>query len=134
MATLVSSTGKEIITVGEVDNVRIAGLLLEAGPIKTPTLLRWGTSKDQGDPNLPGIMSDVFVRVGGANHQKVTPSSCGTMIVINRGGTIIDNTWLWRADHDVDGPVTDLRNPSDTGIVVNGDNVTAYGLMSEHHL
>lgn len=56
------------------------------------------------------------------------------MVVINRGGTIIDNTWLWRADHDIDGPVTNRANPSDVGIVVNGDNVTAYGLMSEHHL
>jgi len=56
------------------------------------------------------------------------------MVEINRDFTLIDNSWLWRADHDIDGSVTELRNPSDTGLVVNGDNVTAYGLMSEHHL
>ena len=27
-----------------------------------------------------------------------------------------------------------MRNPSKTGLKVNGDYVTAYGLMSEHHL
>lgn len=134
MATLVPLTGKPCIEVGDVDGVRIAGLLLQAGPKKSYQLLRWGLRKDYGNPNKPGVMSDIYVRVGGAEHQKVTPTSCGTMVVINRGGTIIDNTWLWRADHDVDGPVMNGANPSDVGIVVNGDNVTAYGLMSEHHL
>lgn len=134
MATLVSTTGKPCIIVDDVDNVRVAGFVLQAGPVKTPQLLRWGLRKDFGNPDLPGVMSDVFVRAGGPDHQKITPTSCGTMVTINRGGTIIDNTWLWRADHDIDGIVTDLRNPSDVGIVVNGDNVTAYGLMSEHHL
>jgi len=56
------------------------------------------------------------------------------MVTINRAFTVIDNTWLWRADHDVDGNVMNSANPSDVGLVVNGDNVTAYGLMSEHHL
>jgi hypothetical protein len=56
------------------------------------------------------------------------------MVIIYRSGTIIDNTWLWRADHDIDGAVTELRNPSDTGIIVYGDGVQAYGLMVEHHL
>ena len=134
MATLVASNGKPCIEVGDVDNVRIAGLLLEAGPVKSDVLLRWGVEKSMGDVNLPGVLSDVYVRSGGPNHQKITPTSVGTMVIINRSGTIIDNTWLWRADHDIDGAVSDERNPSDTGIVVNGDHVQAYGLMVEHHL
>lgn len=56
------------------------------------------------------------------------------MVEINHAHVIIDNTWLWRADHDVSGNVYNLANPSDTGLIVNGDDVTAYGLMSEHHL
>lgn len=134
MATLVASNGKPCIEVGDVDNVRVAGLLLESGPVKSDVLLRWGNEKGMGDENLPGIMSDVYVRAGGPNHQKVTPTMVGTMVIINRSGTIIDNTWLWRADHDIDGSVSDSRNPSDTGIVVYGDHVQAYGLMVEHHL
>lgn len=134
MATLVATTGKPCIEIGDVDDVRVAGLLLEAGPVKSPVLLQWGTEKTMGDAERPGVMSDVYVRAGGPNHQKVTPTSVGTMVIINRGGTIIDNTWLWRADHDIDGAVVNGNNPSDTGIIVNGDHVTAYGLMVEHHM
>ena len=39
MATLVSSTGKPCIEVKDVDDVRVAGLLLESGPVKSPMLL-----------------------------------------------------------------------------------------------
>ena len=103
MATLVSSTGKPCIVVGDVDNVRVAGLLLEAGPVNSAYLLVWGSTKGYGDPNLPGVMSDLYVRVGGPNHQWKTPTSCDVMVEINRSNTILDNTWLWRADHDIDG-------------------------------
>lgn len=40
----------------------------------------------------------------------------------------------WRADHDADGPVRDGKHPSKHGLVVRGDNVTAYGLFVEHFL
>jgi len=56
------------------------------------------------------------------------------MMQINADYTIIDHTWLWRADHDVGGLVYDRKNPVDHGLVVNGDNVTGYGLFSEHSL
>jgi hypothetical protein len=45
MATLVATTGKPCIEIGEVDNVRVAGLLLEAGQVKSDVLLRWGYTK-----------------------------------------------------------------------------------------
>src|SRR6185503_9652191 len=41
-----------------------------------------------------------------------------------------DNCWLWRADHG-DGVGWQV-NPCKTGIVVNGNDVTAYGLFAEH--
>jgi len=56
------------------------------------------------------------------------------MLQINSGNVIIDNTWLWRADHDVAGKVYNSNNPVTSGIVVNGDNVIAYGLAVEHTL
>lgn len=56
------------------------------------------------------------------------------MVQINCGHVIVDDTWLWRADHDVKGKVMRRRNPSTTGLQVNGNNVIGYGLMSEHHL
>ena len=44
---------------------------------------------------------------------------------------IIDDIWAWRADHGNGVGWTD--NTADTGLVVNGDNVTAYGLFVEHY-
>ena len=50
---------------------------------------------------------------------------------INSNDTIIDHTWIWRADHG-SGVGWDM-NTSANGLVVNGNNVTAYGLFVEHH-
>ncbi len=45
--------------------------------------------------------------------------------------TIVDHTWIWRADHG-SGVGWD-QNLSANGLVVNGNNVTIYGLFVEHH-
>ena len=58
---------------------------------------------------------DVFARVGGPNHsdEEVTVER---MIQINSGHVIIDDTWLWRADHNVDGGVKNEDNYVSTGL------------------
>ena len=65
------------------------------------------------------------------------------MVRIDTKYTILDNAWLWRADHEVGGgsnepaggvPVSNSRNPVATGLIVNADYVRAYALMSEHTL
>jgi hypothetical protein len=52
-------------------------------------------------------------------------------LLINSNDTIVDHTWIWRADHG--SGVGWTTNPSANGLVVNGNNVTAYGLFVEHH-
>ena len=42
MATLIPQNGTPAIEVGNVDGVRIAGLLLQAGPENSEALLMWG--------------------------------------------------------------------------------------------
>ena len=44
---------------------------------------------------------------------------------------ILDDIWAWRADHG--NGVGWTVNTADTGVVVNGDDVTAYGLFVEHY-
>ena len=56
------------------------------------------------------------------------------MITVNSGNVVVDGIWLWRADHDIQGLVYESRNPVDTGLMVNGDNVVGYGLACEHTL
>jgi hypothetical protein len=133
-ATLIAPfNGAPCIRVGDVSGVRVAGLLLEAGKWKTHGgLLEIGVSGHfAGTASNPVVLTDVFARVGGST-TGVGPVE--TMFLVKSGYTIIDNTWLWRADHTVDGPVYKSENPVKNGLVVNADNVFAYGLAAEHTL
>jgi hypothetical protein len=132
LATLIApSNGEPCVKVGDVSGVRVAGLLLEAGKWETVGgMLEVGESGEfEGSVTNPVVLSDVFVRVGGPS-TGVGP--VGTMFLIQSGYTIIDNTWLWRADHGVEGLVYNSENPVKNGLVVTADNVFAYGLASEH--
>ena len=51
-------------------------------------------------------------------------------MTIDSSDVIIDDAWLWRADHGA-GVGWDV-NRAQNGIIVNGANVTAYGLFVEH--
>merc|ERR1712064_237185 len=132
MATLVSSNGNAVISVADVPGVRIAGLLLNAGPLATKALLEWGTVSYAGDALNPGMLHDVFARVGGP----AVPAAqqVEVMIRINAGNVIGDNLWLWRADHYDGGETTGGQWPCNNALVVNGDDVTMYGLAAEHTL
>ncbi|RCG14154.1 coagulation factor 5/8 type domain-containing protein [Streptomyces reniochalinae] len=125
-ATLVPQGGAAAMTVADVDGVRLAGFLIDAGPDNSETLLEVGPKGADADHSAnPITVQDVFVRIGGAGPGKAT-----TSIVVNSRHTIIDHTWVWRADHG-DG-VGWETNRADYGVVVNGDNVLATGLFVEH--
>lgn len=74
----------------------------------------------------PSSLHDVFFRIGGAGVGKAT-----TSLTINSNGVIGDHLWLWRADHG--SGVGWTSNTGATGLVVNGNNVTMYGLFVEHY-
>ena len=134
MATLISTNGNAVVEVGDVRGVRIAGFLMDAGAKKSENLLKWGTTTNFGNKEKPGVLSDVFGRVGGPNDSNKSQVTTQRMIQINSAEVIIDHTWLWRADHDVGGYVKYSRNYVENGLQVNGDSVKAYGLFSEHSL
>ena len=124
--TLIPDHGNAAIKVGDVTGVKLAGILVDAGPMRSPVLIEVGPAKAHkskaGDPTT---LSDVFFRIGGAAAGQAT-----TALVVNSDDVILDDIWAWRADH---GPgVGWTTNPSDTGLIVNGDDVTAYGLFVEH--
>eukprot|EP00929_Paragymnodinium_shiwhaense_P007709 TRINITY_DN111620_c0_g1_i1.p1 TRINITY_DN111620_c0_g1~~TRINITY_DN111620_c0_g1_i1.p1 ORF type:complete len:709 (-),score=127.99 TRINITY_DN111620_c0_g1_i1:192-2318(-) len=130
MATLVASKGNAVVKVGNVGGVRVAGILMEAGPVLSETLLEWGDSKFEGSRLNPGLLHDVFARVGGPSPD----AKARTMLQIKSGYVIGDNVWLWRADHGKGYVTKNGQNPCDVGAVVTGDHVTMYGLFSEHNL
>jgi hypothetical protein len=135
MASLEAQNGVIPMTVADVPGVEISGLIFDAGPISSPFLLQVGSEHaniGQGqyhagwsDPNDPTTLHDVFFRIGGPHVGKAVVS-----LEVNSNNVILDDTWVWRADHGK-GVGWDV-NTADTGVVVNGDNVIAYGLFVEH--
>ncbi len=67
----------------------------------------------------------MFTRVGGAIAGKVTDA-----LVVHADDTIVDHIWSWRGDHGAGIGWT--VNTSDHGLIVNGNDVMAYGLFVEH--
>lgn len=124
--TLVPENGATAMKVADVDGVRLAGFLIDAGLVNSATLLEVGPEGASADHAAnPTTVQDVFIRIGGAGPGKAT-----TSMVINSNHTLIDHTWVWRADHG-DG-VGWETNRADYGVRVNGDDVLATGLFVEH--
>ncbi|MFJ2699336.1 discoidin domain-containing protein [Streptomyces rochei] len=126
LATIIPDNGVTAMKVADVDGVRLAGFLIDAGPVNSPTLLEIGPQGASADHAAnPTTVQDVYIRIGGAGPGKAT-----TSMVVNSHDTIIDHTWVWRADHG-DG-VGWETNRADYGVRVNGDDVLATGLFVEH--
>jgi hypothetical protein len=136
LATLEASNGVVPMTVADVKGVEISGLIFEAGPVNSPLLLQVGTrhpaadaSSDRSgwsDPQDPSALNDVYFRIGGAHVGRATVS-----LEVNADHVVLDNIWAWRADHG--SGVGWTSNTADTGVVVNGNDVTATGLFVEHY-
>ncbi|MER7831994.1 discoidin domain-containing protein [Streptomyces sp. NPDC095602] len=126
LATLIPDNGVTAMRVADVDGVRLAGFLIDAGPVNSPTLLEIGPQGASADHAAnPTTVQDVYIRIGGAGPGKAT-----TSMVVNSDDVIIDHTWVWRADHG-EG-VGWETNRADYGVRVNGDDVLATGLFVEH--
>jgi hypothetical protein len=125
--SLVPAKGLPAISIADVDGVKIAGLILDAGAARSPSLLEVGPVGSVADHSTnPTFLFDLTVRTGGA-----TPGTNDVGITINSNHVVADQIWLWRADH---GAGTGwAANPTKNGLVVNGKNVTIYGLFNEHH-
>ncbi|HET8843261.1 MAG TPA: adenylyl cyclase, partial [Ktedonobacteraceae bacterium] len=106
----------------------LSGMIFDAGTTNSLMLLQFGLSPLLSDHSAsdPAALHDVFFRIGGAALGKATDS-----LVVNSDNVILDDIWAWRADHGTDVGWT--SNTADTGVIVNGDHVTAYGLFVEHY-
>jgi hypothetical protein len=126
--TLVPTSGNAAMTTARAKGILISGVIFDAGPVNSPVLLQVGSGRARSDNEAsdPSTLSDVFFRIGGARAGKAT-----TSLVVNSKNVILDDIWAWRADHG--NGVGWTSNTGDTGVVVNGDHVTAYGLFVEHY-
>jgi hypothetical protein len=126
--TLQPDAGTDAMDVDDVDGVKIAGLLFDAGTTQSDNLLRVGpkgaTASHAADPIS---VQDTFFRIGGAVAGKARNS-----LVVNSNDTLVDHVWAWRADHG-SAPTGWTINTADNGVVINGANVLATGLFAEHY-
>jgi hypothetical protein len=130
-ATLVPQRGNAALVALSNDGVKLSGLIVDAGPVNSPVLVSVGTPGALGASaaaNDPDLIQDVFFRVGGA---ETTATSATVSLLDNASHSIIDDVWAWRADHGNDVGWTE--NKGATGLIVTGDDVTAYGLAVEHY-
>jgi hypothetical protein len=132
-ATLVPTHGNAALIAPSNVGVKVSGLIVDAGPVKSAVLVSVGTKALAGlDARLaatdPDLIQDVFFRIGGA---ETTPTAATVSLLDNAPSSIIDDVWAWRADHGNDVGWTE--NVGDTGLIVTGNDVTAYGLAVEHY-
>ncbi len=142
--TLVPEKGNVTMKVADASGVDLAGMIFDAGDQNSPALLEFGAGRGEPDHHGrhslhsfsaqrhdhmnadPPAIQDVFFRIGGA-----TPGKATNSLLLNGDNTIVDDVWAWRADHG--NGVGWNQNTADTGVIVNGNNVTAYGLFVEHY-
>jgi hypothetical protein len=94
-ATLRPMGGTAAMTTADADGIEIAGLLFDAGPSESSVLLEVGPEGSRGrHAKDPITLHDVFFRVGGAGVGRTKVN-----LRINSNDTLVDHTWIWRADH-----------------------------------
>lgn len=139
-ATLTAVNGATPMTVADVPGVVVAGVTIDAGTVKSKVLLQVGKKNGNNSPNKSGAsnpitLSDVYFRVGGPHIGKTDIA-----LEVNSNNVLIDHTWVWRADHGIEGFTEGVNGDTDrwrtnigrNGAVINGNNVTATGLFVEH--
>ena len=147
-ATLTAVGGATPLVVSDRPGIVVAGVTIDAGTEESEVLLQVGSTRSshgygwyrygRGDSSSrlnPITLSDIYFRVGGPHIGKAD-----TAMRIDADDVLIDHTWVWRADHGVEGFTDGVNGDTDrwntntgtTGVVVTGDDVTATGLFVEH--
>ena len=89
-----------------------------------------GHGTRQARPCDPTTLSDVYFRVGGPHIGKVDIA-----LEVNSDNVLIDHTWVWRADHGVEGFSDTERWNTNSGATASSSTVTTSprpGLFVEH--
>ncbi len=150
-ATLHAVDGAIVLTTADKAGIIVAGLTIDAGESESPVLLQVGKKNGNNgvpntDPDNPVTLSDVYFRIGGPYVGKTDIA-----LEVNSDHVLIDHTWVWRADHGIEGFDETCNEPASVcpngflgdnqrwvtnigrnGAVINGDDVTATGLFVEH--
>jgi len=126
LATLIPENGNAALELSDIDGVSVCGLTIDAGKVFSEKLFVAGKPGSlKPHAANPLFLYDIFFRVGGP-----AEGSAKACMEINSRDVVVDHIWLWRADHG-NGVGWD-KNRAANGLIVNGDDVTIYGLFNEH--
>jgi hypothetical protein len=129
-ATLLPTNGNSAMIIASNNGVKLSDVIIDAGPINSNALLTAGSAGGTANAADPDLFSDVFFRIGGAE----SPAHANFSFIDEASNSIIDDMWAWRADHGTTATSTGWTvNTGSTGLVVTGNDVTAYGLAVEHY-
>jgi hypothetical protein len=129
--TLIPDKGTPALTVSDVGGVTVGGIIFDAGPTESPALLQVGPSGNapiggrKDHATNPTFLYDIVARVGGE-----TTGTASCCVRIGSSHVVGDNLWLWRADHGAGADWNE--NKCRNGLIVDGSDVTLYGLFAEH--
>lgn len=127
MTSIIPDNEEMAMKVGDLDGIRIEGLIFDAG-LSSKYLLQVGEEgTHKSHTNNPIVLQDLFFRVGGTTD---VLTKADDALEINSDDVIGDHFWIWRADHGAG--VEWYGNESKHGLIVNGDNVKCYALFNEH--
>jgi hypothetical protein len=127
LATLMPDNGTPAMVISDVDGVKVAGIIFDAGTTNSPSLLQVGEPGGSKSHSAnPTSIHDIFCRLGNN-----APGLATTSLIVNSKNVIGDHAWLWRADHGR-GSAWD-SNKGKNGLIVNADDVAFYGLFVEHY-
>lgn len=113
------------------DGIIIAGLLMDSFN-STTYQVRIGTEGSNADHAAdPILLTDITCRVGGVQSKNIQIQAA---MQINSNNVVGDHFWLWRADHGSQrgGDLRWTRDRCKNGLIVTGNDVTLYGLFTEH--
>ena len=152
MPTIRAPLDKPAIVAKKINGGRLAGILIEASLGVKDCLVDWGNITENDTDTTNSYIHDLYCRVGG----NLNASNCcvrvtDSMLKISKSHTIIDNAWLWVADHGNDMPASskcssDLTDsdipwktiwynaycPTCLHVTNSASKVTAYCLQAEH--
>lgn len=127
LATIIPYNEDAAMRIADVDGVRVAGIIFDAGKYSEYLLVAGEQGADKNHSANPTILQDIFFRVGGTTDELTKSDNA---LEINSNNVIGDHFWIWRADHGAG--VAWYGNESKHGLIVNGDDVTCYALFNEH--
>lgn len=127
LATIIPDNEDSAMRIADVDGVRVAGIIFDAGKHSEYLLVVGEQGSDKDHSANPTILQDIFLRVGGTTDELTKSDNA---LEINSNDVIGDHFWIWRADHGAG--VAWYGNESKHGLIVNGDDVTCYALFNEH--